>query len=114
MANALATARRDPNGTWICVRSRRHPPVPALLSLDKNPVVPDEKHVYALKKRKPGKAAGVREAVLAAAAVAGDDAAVAWPSARTARDDIEAFARAYDDDEFPRRAPGDGSGEGSG
>ena len=105
MANALATARRDPNG-YVDLRPEPPlPPVPALLSLDKNPVVPDEKHVYALKKRKPGKAAGVREAVLAAAAVAGDDAVAAWPSARTARDDIEAFARAYDDDEFPDAPP---------
>ena len=90
--------------TLICVQSRRRA-VPALLSLDKNPVVPDEKHVYALKKRKPTKAAGVREAVLAAAAVAGDDAVAAWPSARTARDDAEAFARAYDDNEFPDAPP---------
>ena len=104
-ANALATARRDPNG-YVDLRPEPPlPPVPALLSLDTNPVVPDEKHVYALKKRKPGKAAGVREAVLAAAAVAGDDAVAAWPSVRTARDDIEAFARAYDDDEFPDAAP---------
>ena len=79
MANALATARRDPNG-YVDLRPEPPlPPVPALLSLDKNPVVPDEKHVYALKKRKPGKAAGVREAVLAAAAVAGDDAVARGP-----------------------------------
>jgi len=104
-ANALATARRDPNG-YVDLRPEPPlPPVPALLSLDTNPAVPDEKHVYALKKRKPGKAAGVREAVLAAAAVAGDDAVAAWSSARTARDDIEAFARAYDDDEFPDEFP---------
>jgi hypothetical protein len=44
----------------------------------------------------------VREAALAAAAAAGDDAVAAWRGeTRTARDDIEAFARAYDDDEFP-------------
>ena len=99
-ANALATARKDANG-YVDLRPEPPlPPVPALLSLEKNPVVPDEKHVYALKKRKPGEASQVREAVLAAAAVAGDAAVAAWRSARTARDDIEAFARAYDDDEF--------------
>jgi hypothetical protein len=89
--------------------------VPKLLSLEKNPVVPDEKHVYAVTKRKPSekKASEVREAALAAAAVAGDDAVAAWrEETRTARDDIEAFARAYDDDEFPdKRAFPEGAHE---
>jgi hypothetical protein len=85
------------------------------LSLEKNPVVPDEKHVYAVTKRKPSekKASRVREAALAAAAAAGDDAVAAWRGeTRTARDDIEAFARAYDDDEFPdKRAFPEGAHE---
>jgi hypothetical protein len=103
-ANALQTARKDANG-YVDLRPEPPlPPVPALLSLEKNPVVPDEKHVYAVTKRKPSekKASRVREAALAAAAAAGDDAVAAWRGeTRTARDDIEAFARAYDDDEFP-------------
>ena len=101
-ANALASARKDADG-YVDLRPEPPlPPVPALLSLEKNPVVPDEKHVYAVTKRKPieKKASRVREAALAAAAVAGDDAVAAWRSTRTARDDVEAFARAYDDDEF--------------
>ena len=101
--NALQSARKDANG-YVDLRPEPPlPPVPKLLSLEKNPVVPDEKHVYAVTKRKPSekKASRVREAALAAAAVAGDDAVAAWREARTARDDIEAFARAYDDDEFP-------------
>ena len=100
-ANALAVARKDANGLVDLRPEPPLPPVPALLSLEKNPVVPDEKHVYALKKRKPDEASRVREAVLAAAAVAGDAAVAAWRSARTARDDTEAFARRYDDNEFP-------------
>ena len=102
-ANALASARKNADG-YVDLRPEPPlPPVPALLSLEKNPVVPDEKHVYAVTKRKPieKKASRVREAALAAAAVAGDDAVAAWRSTRTARDDVEAFARAYDDDEFP-------------
>jgi hypothetical protein len=103
-ANALQSARKDANG-YVDLRPEPPlPPVPKLLSLEKNPVVPDEKHVYAVTKRKPSekKASEVREAALAAAAVAGDDAVAAWrEETRTARDDIEAFARAYDDDEFP-------------
>ena len=113
--NALQTARKDANG-YVDLRPEPPlPPVPKLLSLEKNPVVPDEKHVYAVTKRKPSekKASRVREAALAAAAAAGDDAVAAWRGeTRTARDDIEAFARAYDDDEFPdKRAFPEGAHE---
>ena len=114
-ANAFQSARKDANG-YVDLRPEPPlPPVPKLLSLEKNPVVPDEKHVYAVTKRKPSekKASEVREAALAAAAVAGDDAVAAWrEETRTARDDIEAFARAYDDDEFPdKRAFPEGAHE---
>ena len=114
-ANAFQSARKDANG-YVDLRPEPPlPPVPKLLSLLKNPVVPDEKHVYAVTKRKPSekKASEVREAALAAAAVAGDDAVAAWrEETRTARDDIEAFARAYDDDEFPdKRAFPEGAHE---
>jgi hypothetical protein len=113
--NALQSARKDANG-YVDLRPEPPlPPVPKLLSLEKNPVVPDEKHVYAVTKRKPSekKASRVREAALAAAAVAGDDAVAAWrEETRTARDDIEAFARAYDDDDFPdKRAFPEGAHE---
>ena len=113
--NALQSARKDANG-YVDLRPEPPlPPVPKLLSLEKNPVVPDEKHVYAVTKRKPSekKASEVREAALAAAAVAGDDAVAAWrEETRTARDDIDAFARAYDDDEFPdKRAFPEGAHE---
>ena len=114
-ANALQSARKDANGFVDLRPEPPLPPVPKLLSLEKNPVVPDEKHVYAVTKRKPSekKASEVREAALAAAAAAGDDAVAAWrEETRTARDDIEAFARAYDDDEFPdKRAFPEGAHE---